>query len=204
MQVITTEHIEFLKPAKQGFFEYKQDPQLRCHCLVVGQIKLPIAPCSNLFYLVHDRAGEYHWLPGNKVSLSFHSDEPWAVDSSTPQKKASWFRFLYNGYEPDNLIQLTGELTSDGTRYVVFQMSGRLVFRDGEFFVSISRTEDQKFLWRKDDITGIADSFIEAWENMPAYVKSPDHEQESPIFFNNLPLRDSVSDGEVIAGQSEF
>jgi len=202
MQEITTEHIEFFKPAKQGFFEHQQDPLSKCPCLVVGQIKWPIAPYSHLFFLVHDRAGEYHWFPGNK--MSFHFDEPRAVDFLSPKQKASWFRFLYNGYEPDNIIQLTGELTRDGTKYVVFQMSGRLVFKEGDFFVSIWRTEDQKFLWRKDDITGIADSFIEAWENMPTFVTSPDDEEESPIFFNNLPLRDSVAAVEVIAGQSEF
>jgi hypothetical protein len=190
MQEITTEHIEFFKPAKQGFFEHQQDPLSKCPCLVVGQIKWPIAPYSHLFFLVHDRAGEYHWFPGNK--MSFHFDEPRAVDFLSPKQKASWFRFLYNGYEPDNIIQLTGELTRDGTKYVVFQMSGRLVFKDGDFFVSICRTEDQKFLWRKDDITGIADSFIKAWENMPAYVTDPDDDEESPIFSNNLPLRDSV------------
>jgi hypothetical protein len=201
MQPITTEHIEFFKPPKAGFFQYKEQLQ-KCPCLVVGQVKLPIAPSSNLFLLVYDRGGEYHWLPGNKVS--FESSETRAINSSSSTQKASWFRFLYNGYEPDNIVQLTGELTHDGTKYVVFQMSGRLVFNDGCFFVSIYRTEDHIFCWRKDDTTGIADSFIDAWEQMPAYVTNPDDYEESPIFCHDLPLRASVSDVGVIASQSEF
>jgi len=36
------------------------------------------------------------------------------------EKYATWYRFVYNGYEPDNEIKLTGELTANGEKYVVF------------------------------------------------------------------------------------
>jgi hypothetical protein len=201
MQPVTTEHIEFFKHPRTGYFQYKQQQQ-KCPGLVVGQIKLPIAPYSHLFFLVYDRGGEYHWLPSDKVS--FDLGETQAVNSSGFNQKARWFRILYNGYEPDNTIQLTGELSHDGTKYVVFEMRGRLVFNDGSFFVSIYRTDDQKFLWTKDEMTGVTDSFISAWENMPAYVTNPDDYEESPMFYHDLPLRNSVSDVGVIATQSEF
>jgi len=203
MQPITTEHIEFFKPPKAIFFQYKEQLQ-KCPGLVVGQIKLPIASYSNLFLLVYDRGGEYHWIPGNKVSFESKSSETGTINYSSYPQKASWFRFLYNGHEPDNIVQLTGELTHDGAKYVVFQMSGRLVFNDRCFFVSIYRTDDHQFCWRKDDTTGIANSFIDAWEHMPAYVTNPDDYEESPMFSHDLPLRASVSDVGVIASQSEF
>jgi hypothetical protein len=96
----------------------------------------------------------------------------------------TWFRTLYNGYEPDNTLKLTGELTPDGSKYVVFEIWGRLVFRDGGFIVSIDRTESGQFLWRKDDITGTASSFMDAWENLPPCVKNPDDYDESSIVYH--------------------
>jgi len=92
-------------------------------------------------------------------------------------KKATWYRYLFNGYEPDNAIKLTGELIDD--RYVVFEMWGSLNFNDGHFFVSIHRKEDDKFVWRKDDESGVENSFIDAWDSMPAYITDPDHYIES-------------------------
>lgn len=96
-------------------------------------------------------------------------------------KNARWYRNLYNGYEPDNAIKLTGELIGDF--YVVFEMWGSLTFKDGHFFVSIYRNENGEFIWRKDDETGVETSFMDAWENMPAYVTDPDHYDESPITY---------------------
>jgi len=200
MQPITTEHIDFMKPPQEGFFKYKEHQN--CPALVVGQIQLPITPLSNTFYLLYDRGGEYHWVPAEKVT--FVSQQSRAIDSSPNVQIAKWFRVLYNGYEPDNTIQLTGDLTPDGTTYVVFEMSGRLVFRDGDFFVSILKTEDGQFLWRKDDKTGVAGSFLEAWNNMPSYVTNPDDYEDLPTFLNDLPLMPSISEDDVIAGQTEF
>ena len=102
----------------------------------------------------------------------------------TLMKKATWYRTLYNGYEPDNTIKLTGELTADDT-YVVFEMWGSLTFNDGHFFVSIYRNENEDFVWKKDDETGTATSFIDAWGIMPAYITEPDDYVESPITINN-------------------
>lgn len=99
-------------------------------------------------------------------------------------KFATWYRFIYNGYEPDNQIKLTGELSDDGTTYVVFEMWASLTFNDGHFFASIHRNDEQ-FHWRKGDETGSAASFIDAWDKMPAYVTKPDHWEESPITYHN-------------------
>jgi hypothetical protein len=170
---------------------------------VVGQVKLPVAPHSNRFFLVCDRVGEYHWVPHSNVSFeSYVSKE---INSLEPYRKASWFGFLDNAPERENIIQLTGELTPDGTNYVVFQMSARIVFNNDEsFYVSINRTEDDRFLWRNADKTGLADSFVSAWGHMPAYVTNPDGYEESPHFTNDLPLWASFSDVEGIVDQSEF
>jgi hypothetical protein len=102
---------------------------------------------------------------------------------STPMKKAIWYRHLYNGYEPDNTIKLTGELIDD--RYVVFEMWGSLNFNDGHFFVSICRNENGEFVWRSDDKTGTATSFMDAWERMPAYITDPDEYDESPMTYHD-------------------
>ena len=102
----------------------------------------------------------------------------------TLMKKATWYRNLYNGYEPDNTIKLIGELTTDDT-YVAFEMWGSLTFNDGHFFVSIYRTENKDFAWRIDDQTGIANSFIDAWEIMPAYITDPDDYIESPMTYHD-------------------
>ncbi|MEG3899787.1 MULTISPECIES: hypothetical protein [unclassified Microcoleus] len=96
-------------------------------------------------------------------------------------KFATWYRFLYNGYEPDNEVKLTGELTTDGETYVVFEIWGSLTFNDGHSFVSILRDEDGQFRWRKGDEIGTTASFMDAWNKMPAYVTSPDHWEESPM-----------------------
>lgn len=96
-------------------------------------------------------------------------------------KKATWYRNLYNRYEPDNIITLTGELIDDS--YVVFEMWGSLTFCDGHFFVSINRKENGEFLWTKYDQIGTATCFIDAWENMPAFVTDPDHYEESSMTY---------------------
>ncbi len=48
---------------------------------------------------------------------------------------ATCYNTIYNGYEADNTIKLTGELTADGNFYEVFQMWGLLFFNDGIFIV---------------------------------------------------------------------
>jgi len=101
------------------------------------------------------------------------------------EKYATWYRFVYNGYEPDNEIKLTGELTANGEEYVVFQMWGSLTFNDGHSFVSIYRNEDETFSWRKGEETGSAASFMDAWDKMPAYITDPDHWEESPMTYHN-------------------
>ncbi len=98
-------------------------------------------------------------------------------------KFAIWHRFLYNGYEPDNQIKLTGKLSPDNTIYVVFEMWGSLNFNDGHSFVSIYRNENGEFHWKKGDETGSAASFMDAWDKMPAYVTDPDHWEESPMTY---------------------
>lgn len=98
-------------------------------------------------------------------------------------KKAHWYRYLYNGYEPDNTIKLTGELIGDS--YVVFEMWGSLTFNDGHFFASIYRKDDGDFSWRTDDRTGHATTFMDAWENMPAVIKDPDHWDESDMIYHD-------------------
>jgi hypothetical protein len=96
-------------------------------------------------------------------------------------KKATWYRYLYNGYEPDNRIKLTGELIDDS--YVVFEAWASLTFNDGHSFLSIYRTENGEFAWRKGDKTGTEISFIDAWENMPAYITNPDDYIDSPMTY---------------------
>jgi len=96
-------------------------------------------------------------------------------------KKATWYRYLYNGYEPDNIIKLTGELIDDS--YVAFEMWGSLIFKDGHFFVSIHRSETGEFVWQRDDKIGTATSFMDAWEKMPTYITDPDHWDESSMTY---------------------
>jgi hypothetical protein len=69
MKPVTENHIEFLDPPQEGFFQYKQQ-LVTSQCVLIGKIKLPIAPFTNLFFLVCDRAGEYHWIPSDKVSFA--------------------------------------------------------------------------------------------------------------------------------------
>jgi hypothetical protein len=78
-------------------------------------------------------------------------------------------------------------------------MSGRLVYKDECFFVSINRTEDGLFLWRNADKIGLADSFIGAWRNMPAFVTNPCAYEESPKFTNDLPVWASSLEVEAIS-----
>jgi len=96
-------------------------------------------------------------------------------------KKATWFRLLCNGYEPDNTIKLTGELVEDS--YVVFEAWASLSFNDGHSFVSIYRSENGEFVWKKDNETGIETSFTNAWKNMPAYITAPDEYFDSPMTY---------------------
>lgn len=98
-------------------------------------------------------------------------------------KKAVWYRYLFNGYEPDNTIKLTGELIDDS--YVVFEVWGSLTFNDGHFFVSIYRNERGKFVWRSDERQGIETEFMDAWRKMPAFITSPDHYIESAMSYYN-------------------
>ena len=100
-------------------------------------------------------------------------------------KFALWYRFLYNGYEPDNQIRLKGELSDDGRSYTVFKIWGSLNFNDGHSFVSIDRTDDGTFRWKKGDETGNVASFMDAWDKMPAYVINPDHWDEGPMTYYN-------------------
>jgi hypothetical protein len=100
-------------------------------------------------------------------------------------KFATWYRFIYNGYEPDNKIKLTGELSHDGTAYAVFEVFGSLNFNDGHSFVSIHRSENENFCWRRGEETGSAASFIDAWYKMPAYIVNPDYWEESPMTYHN-------------------
>lgn len=48
---------------------------------------------------------------------------------------ATWYNTIDNGYDPDNTIKLTGELTADGNFYEVFQIWGLLFFNEGIFIV---------------------------------------------------------------------
>jgi hypothetical protein len=98
-------------------------------------------------------------------------------------KKATWYRHLYNGYEPDNIIKLTGELIGD--YYRVFEMWGSLHFKDGHFFVSIYRNENGEFVWSSDDKTGTETSFMDAWEKMSTYITDPDAYDESPMTYHD-------------------
>ncbi|WP_172191621.1 hypothetical protein [Microcoleus asticus] len=90
---------------------------------------------------------------------------------------------LYNGYEPDNTVKLTGELVGDS--YVVFEMWGSLTFKDGHFFASIHRNDNGEFVWRIDDRTGRVTTFMDAWELMPAVIKNPDHWDESDMIYHD-------------------
>jgi len=191
MQKITTEHIDFSKPAQEVFFS-PNGYQEKCPGWAVGKIKLPVTLHSNFFFLVCDRAGEYHWVPRNNISIPLRESQE--ITFFQASQKASWFGFVDNGSEDKNIIALTGELTLDGITYAVFQMSGRFVSDDECFSFSINRTEDDRFLWRNADRTGLTDSFINAWDNMPAFVTNPDGYEESPSFTNDLPLWASFSE----------
>jgi hypothetical protein len=103
--------------------------------------------------------------------------------SFTVVKKAHWYRYLCNGYEPDNTIKLTGELVGDC--YVVFEMWGSLIFNDGHFFASIHRNDKGEFVWRTDDRTGHTATFADAWDNMPTCITDPDHYEESDIIYSD-------------------
>ena len=46
---------------------------------------------------------------------------------------ATCYNTIYNGYEPDNTIKLTGELTADGNFYEALEMWGLLFLNDGIF-----------------------------------------------------------------------
>ncbi|MEG4066237.1 hypothetical protein QUA42_02595 [Microcoleus sp. Pol11C2] len=101
----------------------------------------------------------------------------------TSMKKATWYRHLFNGYEPDNAIKLTGELVDD--RYVVYEVWGSLTFNDGHLFVSIHQNEKGEFVWRSDDKTGIETEFMDAWKKLPVFVTDPDHYIESAMNYHD-------------------
>jgi hypothetical protein len=135
--------------------------------------------CSNSATSRLTSNGKIYYYCDKHYPFSHHGDDNDVKNSN----KASWYRNLYNGYEPDNRIRLTGELVEDS--YVVFEIWGSLTFNDGHFFVSIHRTDNGEFVWRNDDIVGTASSFMSAWEKMPAYVTDPDEYDESPMTFHD-------------------
>ena len=111
-------------------------------------------------------------------------------------KKATWYRYLYDGHEPDDItgltgiIKLTGELTDeliDWGRgyYQAFEMSGNVNINDRDLFVSIHRKKNGKFKWRKGNKEGTTDSFRKAWEKMPGYITTVLLHKNSPMTYHD-------------------
>ena len=63
---ISKKHIDWFEHPKECFFDYKGN---NCPAWALGQIRLPLAPRTNLFVLVGDFACELHWFPSNHISF---------------------------------------------------------------------------------------------------------------------------------------
>lgn len=81
----------------------------------------------------------------------------------------TWIRTICNAYQPHNQITFEGD--DDGNPYA---LSGFCSFSDGFCYVEI-RKESNGFSWRNDDRRGTAETFDEAWANLPGFVTNPDH-----------------------------
>lgn len=97
-------------------------------------------------------------------------------------KKCYWRRYIYNGYEPENVIVLHGIETEKPGRFVADGLSFFGAFNDGAMNCSITRMGNGKYRAIVDRKETYHDSFEDAfWDEMPAYLTHPDHDEESKI-----------------------
>ena len=99
-------------------------------------------------------------------------------------KKYFWYRTIFNAYEPNNEILVKAELV--GREYLPTGIYGVLSFNDGSSIVKVHRNNNGSFDWQNADRKGTADSFEDAYQNMPAMVTNPDHFEDSDISLEEL------------------
>ncbi len=95
-------------------------------------------------------------------------------------RKCYWRRYIYNGYEPDNVIIFYG-VEFEG-RFVADSLTFIGGFNDGAMNCSITKMDDGKYQAIVDRKETYHDSFEEAfWSRMPAYLTYPDHYEDGKI-----------------------
>ncbi|MEM1170618.1 MAG: hypothetical protein AAGJ08_16430 [Cyanobacteria bacterium P01_H01_bin.35] len=96
-------------------------------------------------------------------------------------KRCYWKRYIYNGYEPGNVITFDGVETDIPGRFVADGLSFFGAFNDGAMNCSITKMGDGNYRVIVDDKDTLCDSFDNAWEKLPAFLTHPDHFEESEI-----------------------
>ncbi|MDJ0518893.1 MAG: hypothetical protein QNJ74_22425 [Trichodesmium sp. MO_231.B1] len=98
-------------------------------------------------------------------------------------RKCYWKRYIYNGYEPDNVITFYGIETDTPGRFVADGLSFFFcAFNDGVMNCSITKMDDGKYRAIVDDKETYHDSFEDAfWDGMPAYLTHPDHDEDDKL-----------------------
>ncbi|NET90954.1 MAG: hypothetical protein F6K45_23150 [Kamptonema sp. SIO1D9] len=94
-------------------------------------------------------------------------------------KKVHWFRKLFNGYEPDNEVRVDAE--DKGDRYEITGIKGTMRANDGNSEISVEKQADGSYTWRNDNKIGTADSFDEAYRNLPALITDPDEYYDGDV-----------------------
>ena len=96
-------------------------------------------------------------------------------------KKCIWYRYIYNGYEPDNRITFYGIETDTPDRFVADELTFFGGFNDGAMSCSIIKMDDGTYSAIVDDKEIFCNSFAEAWEQLPGFLTHPDYFEESEI-----------------------
>lgn len=97
-------------------------------------------------------------------------------------KRCYWRRYIYNGYEPDNVIVFDGIETENPGRFVADGLRFFGAFNDGAMNCSITRMDDGKYRAIVDSKETYHGSFEDAfWDGMPAYLTCPDHDEDGEL-----------------------
>ena len=83
-------------------------------------------------------------------------------------RKCYWRRYISNGYEPDNVIVFHGIETETSGRFVADELTFFGCFSDGVMNCSINNMSDGTYQVIVDNEETFCDSFIDAWEKLPA------------------------------------
>lgn len=93
------------------------------------------------------------------------------------QDRCGWTETVYNSGEPVNSMQFEGTPTIEGRGCLADTMQFNGFWNDGPMTASIYPMGGETFAWRVDNRQGIAQSWDEAWAEIPGYLTDPDHSE---------------------------